>query len=285
MLNDQGKVSTGRTYRDAKNSLKKFRTKLHLVNVTPDFLNKYENYMISNSKSVTTISIYVRHLRTIFNQAIDKDMIDRKLYPFGKNKYQPKAPRNIKKALTIEQIKSIMDYKVEEGANQQLAKDMWLLSYYCKGMNIKDIINLRFKNIESNTIYFERLKTSSTNQAPKPIIVSLIPEAIEIIKRWKKKKRSSNDFVFPVLKKSMSEEEKLKVKNQFIKTINNYMKKIGTDIGYDKPLTTYAARHSYATILKRSGAPLGFINESLGHKSIHTNEAYLDSFEDDTRRK
>ena len=83
----------------------------------------------------------------------------------------------------------------------------------------------------------------------------------------------------------MSEDEKLKVKNQFIKTINNYMKKIGKDIGYDKPLTTYAARHSYATILKRSGAPLGFISEALGHKSLQTTEAYLDSFEDETRRK
>lgn len=285
LLNDQGKVSTSRTYRDAKNSIKKFKTKLNLGNVTPGFLNNYESYMISKGKSITTISIYVRHLRTIFNQAIDEDMIDRKHYPFGKNKYQPKAPRNIKKALTIEQIKSIIDYKVEEGTNQQLAKDMWLLSYYCNGMNMKDIINLRFKNIENETIYFERLKTLSTNQAPKPIIVSLIPEAIEIIKRWKKKKRSTNDLVFPVLKNSKSEEEKLKVKNQFIKTINNYMKKIGTDIGYDKPLTTYAARHSYATILKRSGAPLGFISESLGHKSLQTTEAYLDSFEDETRRK
>ena len=83
----------------------------------------------------------------------------------------------------------------------------------------------------------------------------------------------------------MSEEDKLKTKNQFIKTINKYMKKIGADIGYDKPLTTYAARHSFATILKRSGAPLGFISESLGHKSLQTTEAYLDSFEDETRRK
>ena len=285
LLNDQGKVSTGRTYRDAKNSLKKFKTKLNLRNVTPGFLNKYESYMILKGKSVTTISIYVRHLRTIFNQAIDEDMIDRKLYPFGKNKYQPKAPRNIKKALSVMQIKSIIDYQVVKGTNQQLAKDMWLLSYYCNGMNIKDIVNLKFKNIENDTIYFERLKTSSTNQTPKPIIVALIPEAIEIIKRWQKKKRSPNGLVFPVLKESMSEDEKLKVKNQFIKTINNYMKKIGKDIGYDKPLTTYAARHSYATILKRSGAPLGFISEALGHKSLQTTEAYLDSFEDETRRK
>lgn len=75
------------------------------------------------------------------------------------------------------------------------------------------------------------------------------------------------------------------VKNQFIKTINNYMKKIGADIGYDKPLTTYSARHSFTTILKRSGAPLGFISESLGHQSLQTTKAYLDSFEDGTRRK
>ena len=76
----------------------------------------------------------------------------------------------------------------------------------------------------------------------------------------------------------MSEDDMLKVKNQFIKTINKYMKKIGAEIGYDKPLTTYTARHSYATILKRSGAPLGFISEARGHKSLQTTEAYLDPF-------
>jgi len=162
---------------------------------------------------------------------------------------------------------------------------MWLLSYYCNGMNIKDIINLKFSNIESDTLFFERIKTSSTNRNPKPIMVSLIPQAKDIIKRWKQKKGSTDDFVFPIIKKSMTEDEKAKVKHQFIKTINKYMKRIGTEIGYDKPLTTYAARHSYATILKRSGAPLSFISESLGHKSLLTTESYLDSFEDETRRK
>jgi integrase/recombinase XerD len=285
LFNERGKVSTAKTYLDARNSLKKFKSRLTLGKVTPGFLEDYELYMLKGGKSVTTISIYVRHLRTIFNYAIDEGIIDRSKYPFGKNKYQPKAPRNVKKALTVEQIKSIIDYQVNDGSTQHLARDMWLLSYYCNGMNMKDIINLKFKNLENGTLYYERLKTSSTNKNPRPIIVSLIPEAIEIINRWKKKKRSSDDFIFPVLKKSMSEEQKLKVKNQFIKTINKYMKKIGTEIGYDKPLTTYAARHSYATILKRSGAPLGFISEALGHKSLQTTEAYLDSFEDEKRRK
>jgi integrase len=284
-LNSQGRVSTSRVYRDTRNSLMKFKSKLNIMEITPDFLKKYEIHMISKGKSVTTVGIYLRHLRSIYNQAIDAEIIDRKYYPFGKNKYQIKAPRNIKKALTIEQIKSIIEYKVEEGANQHLAKDMWLFSYYCNGMNIKDILNLKFKNIDKEVIHFERIKTINTIQNPKPIIVSLIPQAQDIINRWKKKERSPNDFVFPVLKKTMTEEDKMKIKNQFVKIINKYMKRIGIDIGYDKPLTTYSARHSYATILKRSGAPLGFISESLGHKSLQTTEAYLDSFEDDTRRK
>ena len=253
--------------------------------VTTDFLKKYESYMTSNGKSVTTIGIYLRHLRSIFNKAIDAEIIDRKYYPFGKNKYQIKAPRNIKKALTLDQIKGIVDYEVVEGSSQHLARDIWLFSYYCNGMNIKDILNLKFKNVQKEVIQFERQKTSSTDQNPKPIIVSLIPEARIIIKRWKKKKRSEEDFVFPFINKSMTQEERMKTKHQFIKTINKYMKRIGSEIGYDKPLTTYAARHSYATILKRSGAPLGFISESLGHKSLQTTESYLDSFEDETRRK
>jgi len=83
----------------------------------------------------------------------------------------------------------------------------------------------------------------------------------------------------------MDEVQKQKAKDQFVHVINHHMKKIGMDIGYDKPLTTYAARHSFATVLKRSGAPMELISESLGHKSLQTTEAYLDSFEDNTRRK
>lgn len=75
-------------------------------------------------------------------------------------------------------------------------------------MNIKDIINLRFSNIEEDSIHFERLKTSSSDQAPKPIVVSLIPQVKEIINRWKQKKRVPDDFVFPVITTSMTEDEK-----------------------------------------------------------------------------
>jgi len=281
----KGRIGSAIAYRDAKNSLTTFRKNLSFQDITPDFLLSYEAYMLSNNKSSTTIGIYLRHLRAIINQAIEKELIDRKNYPFGKNRYQIKAPRNIKKALTIDQIREIMNFVVEPGSTQQLAKDMWLLSYFCNGMNIVDILNLRQSNILTDTLHFDRAKTSKTIQNPKPIVVSLLPQSQEIIVRWAQKGKGKDDYLFPVFNKTMSEERKLAVKQQFVKTINQHMKKIGEAIGFDKPLTTYAARHSFATVLKRSGASIELISESLGHQSLQTTEAYLDSFEDTTRRK
>jgi integrase len=152
-------------------------------------------------------------------------------------------------------------------------------------MNIVDILTLKFKNIQGDYIHYDRAKTSNTIQYPKPIIISLLPQAKEILKKWSNKNHDENSYVFPLYHKNLNEKRKQQLKHQFIKTTNKYMKLIGKEIGYDKPLTTYAAGHSFATVLKRSGAPMELISESLGHKSLHTTEAYLDSFEDHTRRK
>lgn len=279
------RIGSALAYRDAKHSLLTFRKNLSIHDITPEFLKSYEIFMLSNKKSPTTIGIYLRHLRAIINQAIEKEFLDRKNYPFGKNRYQIKAPRNIKKALTIEQIKQIMEFEVESGSTPQLAKDMWLLSYFCNGMNIKDILSLRHSNLLTDTLHYDRAKTSKTIQNPKPIAVSLLPQSLEIIERWAQQGKGKDDYLFPVFNKGMSEERKNAVKQQFVKTVNQHMKKIGEAIGFDKPLTTYAARHSFATVLKRSGASIELISESLGHQSLQTTEAYLDSFEDTTRRK
>jgi integrase len=144
---------------------------------------------------------------------------------------------------------------------------------------------LKFKNIKADTIEYDRAKTSRTIQNPKPIVIALLPLAMEIIETWGSQDRVSENYVFPILKDTMNEVQKHEAKYLFLKTINKYMKRIGEEIGYDKPLTTYAARHSFATVLKRSGTPMELISECLGHKSLQTTEAYLDSFEDKTRRK
>ena len=284
-LNSEGRIGSANAYKGALNSLKSHKPNLTFHKINVAFLKDYETKMKSKGRSISTIGIYLRQLRAIINKAIEEGNLDAKYYPFGKNRYLIKAPRNIKKALTIDQIKSIIDYEVKEGSTQHFVRDIWLFSYLCNGMNIKDIINLKFKNIQKDSIQYDRSKTSLTIQNPKPIVIALLPQSKGIIDRWGVKSESENDYVFPVLKKGFSNLQKQKYKDQFIKTINKYMKLIGQDIGYDKPLTTYAARHSFATVLKRSGTPMEFISESLGHKSLQTTEAYLDSFEDQARRK
>jgi integrase len=284
-LNAEGRISTASAYKDARNSLAGYKAKLQFKQVTVQFLKNYEARMKEEGKTISTLGIYLRHFRAIYNRAIEKGIIEQKYYPFGKNRYQIKAPRNIKKALTIEQISKIIDYDVIEGSTQHFARDIWLFSYLCNGMNIKDIISLKFKNLIGDTIQYDRSKTSNTIQNPKPIVITLLPQAKTILNRWAVNKKKEDDYIFHVLRKDITELQKQKDKDQFVKTINKYMKEIGKEIGYDKPLTTYAARHSFATVLKRSGAPTEFISESLGHKSLQTTEAYLDSFEDSSRKK
>lgn len=284
-LNNESRFSTASAYQDAYSSLKKFKPKLKLREITVDFLRDYEAHMKAKGRSISTIGIYLRHVRATYNKAIENGLIDQKHYPFGKNKYQIKSPRNIKKALSLEQIKAIMDYEIKPGSTQHFARDMWLFSYLCNGMNMKDVVNLKYFNLKGDTIEYDRAKTSRTIQNPKPIVITLLPRAIEIIEEWGNKDQSDNNYIFPVLNNDLNDEEKHTAKYFFLKTVNKYMKRIGKEVGYDKSLTTYAARHSFATILKRSGAPMELISESLGHKSLKTTEAYLDSFEDKTRRK
>jgi integrase len=102
-----------------------------------------------------------------------------------------------------------------------------------------------------------------------------------VIDKWRTINQHPDNFLFPILDKSMSTEKQCDVIKQFTKNINNYLKKITFSIGINKPVTTYFARHTFATVLRRSGASTEMISESLGHTSTKTTSSYLDSFEDD----
>ncbi|MCT4644786.1 MAG: site-specific integrase [Carboxylicivirga sp.] len=259
------------------------RKKLTFSSITPDWLQSFEEWMIANKKSNTTAGIYLRNLRTILNQAIEDGLLPRENYPFSKNKYQIPSARNTKKALAISDIKKFIDYTPKTDAEER-AKDLWLFSYLCNGVNIKDMARLKYKNLDFKRISFVRAKTErSTKANQKPIVVIRIPEINEIIKKWGNKNTSPEDYVFPILSEQDTPEQEYAKIQQATKTINKYTKRIGKELGFELTLTTYTARHSFATVLKRSGAPVVFISESLGHSSLKTTESYLDTFEDDTK--
>jgi integrase/recombinase XerD len=283
--NDQ--IGSADTYRYSFISLSNYsKTNLDFDDVTVEFLQGYERWMIQNEKSITTVGMYLRCLRTVINIAIESQVIPRELYPFGKRKYVIPAANNIKKALSINDIERIIYYDSGSQLAESIARDYWLFSYLSHGLNFKDIATLKFKNIDGDTINVIRSKTiNSTKSKQKHISIPLLPESLQIIERLGNKDKSKESYVFPILKPKLTVVEQKKIIKQFIKTTNKYMDRIGDKLGIKTKVTTYVARHSFATIMKYNETPTSFIQEQLGHSSVTTTENYLASFDMDIKRE
>lgn len=293
-LQNSGRIGSAIAYKCALTSIKSFWNKdeLQLQDVNTTFLQNYESWMLveENKKSYTTIGIYIRQLRAIYNVARKDFPINESSYPFGKDKYEIPSSESIKKALTIDQIRSIYNYPLKPGSRDELYRDIWFFSYLCNGINMYDICLLKYSNIDDNELKFYRHKTIRTSKRKKLIQVALLPEIQEIINKWGNKVKGKDNYIFPFInlekrinksKKETLIQEKKDVQS-ITHLINNKMKKIGEKVGVGD-ITTYTARHSFATVLKRGGASHSFIGDSLGHAQISTTESYLDSFEKETR--
>ena len=285
-LTEEGRPGTASSYQCSYNSLKSFHPrKLSFEKVSPDLLKDYEHWMLLEGKSLTTVGIYLRALRTLCNLAIEEGLISRQAYPFGKRKYQIPAGRNVKKALSLDDIQRIFDYQPQTD-NEARSRDFWLFSYLCNGINMKDIARLKYSNIQEDKIIFIRAKTERTSKKNlKPIVAILTPEGKEVINRWGKQPVYPENYVFDILKEGATPQQERKLVQQFTQTTNKNMKRIAAALGIEENITTYTARHSFSTVLKRSGAPIEFISESLGHHDLKTTESYLDSFEDDVKKQ
>lgn len=287
-LTRQERLGTASSYQCSINSLLSFKENLSLENITVDFLNDYEQWMINTkNSSKTTIGIYTRALRAIFNESIEQGLISRENYPFGKKKYQIPTGRNVKKALSMADISKFYFYESEKvNENEAKAKDFWLFSYFGNGINTKDIALLKYKNIQGEYIVFERAKTERTRRAsPKPITIYITDEMRQIIERRGNIQNSQEDYIFPILESGINAIRKRKLIQQFTKTTNKWTKKIAEKLEIPIKVTTYAARHSFSTVLKRSGASIEFISEALGHTDVKTTESYLDGFENEVKKK
>lgn len=280
----KGSGNTASIYRTAMISLRKFQGKLFFDDVTPEFLQKYEKWFLEKGNAKATLGMYIRTLRTLINIAIEDSIFPRENYPFSRRKYRIPTGNNIKKALKLDEIKKIIDYVPDEYVEgESRAKDYWLFSYFGNGINIKDISRLKYQDIHGDFIEFERAKTEgSSRQNPRKIRIFLLPQIIAIINKRGNKDKSPDNFVFPILWRGITPIEERKAIKNFTRLLNKFMKRIAKKIGIETPCTTYYARHSFATVLKRSGASIEFISERLGHSDTKTTEIYLDGFEDET---
>ena len=281
-LKFEDRIGTAVSYECARNSIEDFKKNLTFAEVTPKLLTKYEKWMTGKGNSITTVGIYLRSLRAVYNlQSIDKSV-----YPFGvgKSKYTIPSSKNIKKALTVREIGMIYNYEAERNSTKEMAKDYWLFLYLCNGMNVKDFCLLKWENITENILSYKRAKTTRSQKESKKISVALKPESIEIMKKWGQPSLNKKAYIFPHIDSKMDAEKKMATYKNLVKLINKYLKQIAIEVGINK-VTTYYARHSFATVLKRSGAKYEMISELLGHSSVSVTESYLDSFENEHIQK
>lgn len=273
-------IKTTLMYETILASVGEFQSNLRMKGITPDFLRQYENHLNSEKKSISTKGIYLRQIRAVCNYAIRKKYITREKYPFT-NFSVPAAQKN-KRALSNDDLKSLIEYKTEV-TEEQKAIDFWTFSYLGNGMNFKDITMLRYSDIKGENIKFYRSKTRSTNKGEqKEISIFLLPRMLEIIQRWGSVNKTGKEYIFPILHDGMSAREENAAIAQFVKTTNKYLKQVTDSLEWTNKVTTYFARHSYATRLKRAGVPISYISDSLGHVNIATTENYLSSFTDET---
>ena len=278
-LEENGQLGTAQTYTYSMKALKDVSGKevLKFDDITIKFLKKFEKEI----DSPTSTGIYLRPLRHIFNRA--SQIVSN--YPFNKGQYKIPNPRNIKKALTLEEVKRIYLHESPQGSPEQFYKDIWLFSYFANGMNIKDICQLTYSCINNDTIEFRRAKTINSNKDAKPISVILTDDLMRIIEDYGTEPKNKNSYIFPFLKKGTTAQQELLQVRQATKQTNKYIKRIAEHLKIEKNISTYSARHSFATILKNAGAAPSFIGESLGHSSLKTTESYLGSFETSQRKE
>jgi integrase/recombinase XerD len=283
-LINSGAIGNAEIYKNSLSRIERFAgPRIPFEAITSDWLTNFEKSILAEGKSYTTISIYTRCIRALFNEAISVGAIRPKLYPFGKNQYEIPKGKGRKMALTLAQIKEIVNY---DDGNETTAKyrDLWFFSYLANGINMNDLLKLKYENIINDELCFYRSKTINTSKEKKVISAIITSEMQNIIDRWGNKDKLPGNFIFPYLQKNDTLIHQKVVVRDVIRRVNKRLKTIGTALGIDG-ISTYTARHSFASVLKRSGANIAYISESLGHSDLKTTENYLASFEKEERMK
>lgn len=269
----QKRTGNALVYQAAINALSNFKPTKHLyfIDIDLKFLEAYQSYLIAKEVKVNTISNYLRTLRAIYNKAIKSKLIDKKFYPF--DDFMIRNEKTVKRAISKGDISNIEKINTDDSVSMQKAKDFFLLSFYLIGISFTDLAYLTKDNIIDGRVVYKRRKTG------KLYSIRLFPKAIEIFNRYESKDRIR---LLPILCDNIADDsvEAHRLIKQAIKTTNKYLDRLANLLTLKIKLTTYVARHAWATNAKRLGYSNEMIAEALGHDfGNRTTAIYLDVFE------
>lgn len=251
------------------------------VNIT--FLKDYCAYCYSRNNKPNTIGAYLRQIKALFNEAIEEGVIDERIYPFKKFKI-PKSPKTKNRALRMSEIDAIRELEIKPNSAMWKARNYFLFMFNNMGINFMDLAKLKksqFNKTEydqngkliAGRISYRRSKTQGS------FSIKLTAESLEILNHYDIQNKEDKDFIFP-LHFENSEQGRKRYQQQR-KRVNRQIREMAKLAGIDEEVTTYYARHSWATIAKRKNMPVALISEGLGHSDLKTTQIYLASFDDD----
>lgn len=266
-LRQIGKRCTADTYTTAINSFARFRREndILLDEMDSDLVTAYESYLKSIGICPNSISFYMRNLRAIYNRAVDKELTVQR-HPF-KHVYTG-IDKTVKRAVPLNVIRQIRELDLSLRPVMDYARDVFMFSFYTRGMSFVDMAFLKKKDLQNGILSYRRRKTNQQ------LFIKWEKPMQELIDKYD---TTGSPYLLPIIKSS-SKDERRQYKSEAHR-INRNLKKIGEQLGLVIPLTTYVARHGWASIAKSKNIPIATISEAMGHDSETTTRIYLASLD------
>lgn len=266
-LKHNGNLRTSETYKSTLNSFKKFRKDEDIVLdcITSETMEAYEAWHKNRGVVPNTISFYTRILRAVYNRAVKDDIIENR-NPF-RHVYTGVA-KTVKRALPLAVIKKIKALDLSLTPALDYSRDMFLLSFYLRGMSLIDMAYLKKTDLKNGYVTYRRHKTGQQ------LIIEWTKEMQMILDKYPENK---SHYLLPVIRNSGVNERSTYRNTGY--NINHNLKRIAGMVGVTIPLTLYVARHSWASAAKAKGIPLSVISEGMGHDSEATTQIYLASLD------
>lgn len=270
LLERNGKRGNAGVYRETVGVLRRFcgGRVLTFGEMDYHFILRFEAHLLARGCRRNTVSFYMRTLRALINRAIRDGKAFETDCPFRKFRIQ--REKTTSRAVYKKDMEKLKELDLSDDPRLEVARDLFLFSFYTRGMSFKDIAYLKPANIAGGRIYYARSKTGQR------LDVKLTEEAVRIIERYRDAS-SPDAYLFPVIR-SLCGDSFRQYKSGY-RRICRMLHVIGEKLRFPIRLTTYVARHSWASIAKRSGIPLPVISEGLGHGSEKTTRIYLDCFD------
>ena len=267
MLRKMGKVRTAETYEAALSSFMAFRRQrdVTLESIDSDMMEMYEAYLMNRGLTKNTSSFYMRIVRATYNRAVERQFTSQKM-PF--RRVYTGVDKTVKRAVGWKEIRRLRTMELDSRPALAFARDMFLFSFYTRGMSFVDMAFLRKDALHNGMLTYNRRKTHQQ------ITVKWERCMQEIVERWGK---ADSPYMLRIISRCGTDERRQYKNAQG--AVNANLKTVALLAGMDISLTMYVARHSWASIARHRNVPLAVISEGMGHDSESTTRIYLASLD------